>query len=526
MNGFLNSSTNYKYNLFVIPMNKTTFEYINNLVATGEYRINQARGVLETKAGHPVLWNGHSITVCESAHHLSSDELDKANNTLTQFRAFTVKNARQVEACSGTADNNGGLDKERVAALFDQWVEESEAYLKKNCEKAQAAIDGIDHELDGYDGKYGQEIKRRTLASRRRYDVAKQRFDADAEYLCQVKANQAIRQLFWQLDTERFKNEGEVLAAIKNVAADYHREQQNRLLTEVVQLSELLVREARMSNKVLVFPGRSLIACAAYIEKKYPEISVVKVPISSVGHFDNLSRAGLTSNTSAIIARALSLEEIMMVEKALIEGREIPEQVINTLTEPMYEKGDDFKYLGPEVWDICDEYIASYLDEFKERELMLVDYVVSGEGLKNFADMVAASRRSFDGLSTLAVFGNSISKGNKLLEEFKTIAKKFTQVAGCFAGQKLSGDSPLVMLLTDSTFDGFSPYGKQTIENIIRGIGVTGNTPEDFAGFDEIGSEAAELVPSESYGQPEWRILTDDNPPVVSDESDDIFLDW
>lgn len=489
-------------------MNKTTFEYINNLVVAGEYRINQAKGVLETETGCPVLWNGHSIKICESADNLSSYELNEASKTLTQYRAFMVKNVRQTKACTAIADNNSGLDKERVAVLLDRWIEKSEAYLKKNYEKAQAVIDEIDDEFKG--DPRADQLKRITFASSRRRSAVKQCFEAKAEYRSQVKANHAIRQLFWRLDTQqRFKNEDEVLSAINSVAADYHREQQNRLLAEVVQLSELLVQEANASNKVLVFPGRSLIACAAYIEKKYPEISVIKVPISSVGKYERLARAGLASDRFIPLARALSSDEVKVVKDALREEREIPEWIENLLSKPEFENGDSFNYKAQEVWHNCAQYLDSYLGKFKGHELMLVDYVVTGTGLKNFADMVSDYRGSFNGLSTLAVYGNSINTSEDQLDEFKTMKNKnqFTMGACCFSGDGLSDDSPLVMLLTNSRFDGFSPYGKQTIENIVRGIKVTGNEPEYFAGFDEIGSEAAGLTPSEADEQPVWKMI-------------------
>ena len=503
------SLINHKYNFFVISMDKTTFEYINNLVVAGEYRINQTKGVLETKTGSPVLWNGHSIKVCESAVNLSADEFNEASQTLTQYRAFTAKNVKQIKASSAAADNNSGLDKERVAVLLDQWVEKSEAYLKKNYQKAEAVVAEIDHEFDGERWPLRQQLESATIAYSRRRSAVKQRIEAKAKYQSQVKANQAIKQMFWQLDTQRFKNEDEVLSAIKSVAADYHREQQNRLMAEVVQLSELLVREANASNKVLVFPGRSLIACAAYIEKKYPEISVIKIPISSVGEYGRLARAGLESDHVIPLARALSSDEVKVIKDALEEGQEIPEQIENLLIKPEFEDGESFKYSPEEVRRNCAQYLDSYLGKSKGHELLLVDYVITGNGLKNFADMVSDYRGNYDGLSTLAVCGNSTNKNEDQLDEFKTMLDKnqFTMGTACFAGDGLSVNSPLVMELTFSSFDGLSPYGKQTIGNIVRSIKVTGNEPEYFAGFNEIGREAAGLTPPEADEQPVWKMI-------------------
>ena len=84
---------------------------------------------------------------------------------------------------------------------------------------------------------------------------------------------------------------------------------------------------------------------------------------------------------------------------------------------------------------------------------------------------------------------------------------QFTMGTACFAGDGLSVNSPLVRQLTFSSFDGLSPYGKQTIDNIVRGIKVTGNEPEYFTGFNEIGREATGLTPPEADEQPVWKMI-------------------
>lgn len=493
-------------------MDNTSFDYINHLVEKGVYRINETRGVLETDSGLPVLWNGHSINVCESANNLSADELNAAKKTLADFQDFVVKVYKRVGECSGSGitEDERPLGKERVKAQLDRWVDESEADLKDKYDRAQAVVKGIESEFAGYPASLRARLQAAAIAPSRRRTAAKELFEATGEYKCQIKANQAISELFWQRDVQQFNNENEVWSAIKSVAADYHREQQNRLLGEVIQLSELLVRQANESDAVLVFPGRSLIACAAYIEKKYPDIRVIKVPLSSAGRYERLSRIGLEPDWYIPLARALDPNEVELVKQAVCNGERVPEHIENLLIKPSFESGASFKYSVREVTSNCNQYLDGFLKKFKDHPLVLVDYVVTGVGLKNFADMVSDYRGKTDGVSTLAVYGNSVDTDKNQLDKFKSIIRncQFTMGVGCFTEDGLLNDSLLAALLTGSVFDGFSPYGKHTVENIVRGVEVTGSEPADFAGFDEIGREASSLsMSSESDGQPTWKMV-------------------
>ena len=55
---------------------------------------------------------------------------------------------------------------------------------------------------------------------------------------------------------------------------------QDRILNELIEISEHLVKIAKEKNAIIVLPGRSLVACAYYIEKKFPETKVICMPMS------------------------------------------------------------------------------------------------------------------------------------------------------------------------------------------------------------------------------------------------------
>ena len=200
--------------------------------------------------------------------------------------------------------------------------------------------------------------------------------------------------------------------AYKSACAECYYLEQEILMIEVAKLAEEIVAIAKKNNSAIVLPGRSLIACAAYIEKNHPDIKVIKIPLSAAG-------------------RQINLTNIEAVSK---------------------------------VYSYIDKHLtqASATDN-----LLIVDYINSGSGLAKVSSIINNGKYE-NKTTSVAVYGKH--SGVKSNEELQ---KTYTYTEGDSFNHFLTAGtnnySPLANALQDSTFDEVSPYGKHNVEKIIAG---------------------------------------------------------
>jgi hypothetical protein len=123
---------------------------------------------------------------------------------------------------------------------------------------------------------------------------------ADINIKLEIETNQltTIQQLYEShainIDSDDTKTQK---SAYDFACAECHYLEQQLLMEEVAELSEKIVSQAQQNNAAIVFPGRSLIACAAYIERNYPNVKLIKMPLSGVAKKAILTDSDLVNKT-------------------------------------------------------------------------------------------------------------------------------------------------------------------------------------------------------------------------------------
>ncbi|KEI72871.1 hypothetical protein [Endozoicomonas elysicola] len=498
-------------------MDSKAFDLINNMLESEVYRINYPFGIIETKeGGFPVLYDGRSVQVCNVLCKLNSEDQRLARETLGAFNDALISRT-PVKVSAGEE-----LRGKRVELLIDDLIAQSEEALKFEFDKALVADNLIRKECRRYGalGMMGARTAELVRVESRGVLIRRKLGEAQNAYEQKKADNRAIAQLFFERYGKRsFKNEGEVLKHYDSVSAAYHTKEQRKLFFELSQISEMLVRQAREKRDgVLVFPGRSLIACADYIEEKYPDIKVIKIPLSQVDQYEHFSKFGMVSHKEGrhVKARALKNSEIDLAISSIRRSGDLPEALRSEILEPVDKSRSDFECRADQVQARCNSYLDDYLSEVKDKNLILVDYTASGKGLKNFADMVESYSGSRQ-LTKIAVFANGKAAPAYIRQpaEVKSVMTSlgFDRAIGCFPKENFSNTSRLESILINADLDGFSPYGKHTLENIVRGITVKGVVAEDYDGVHAVRAVAGQAVAlSSTFSDREkgakWEMIT------------------